>query len=220
MKLKLQISAPFMLPLHIPPQPVAFGARSGPIKVFMPSRQDWGGPGRDQLAKGNDRFIRAWARRVNDGWASTMTIVEYGDHVAAAKKLVGDLGVADHVRFVPRLNQPDLQRSIEDADLVADQFDQGTPGILALQTMATGRALSIHWDEFSSLFAYSTVPPVLNGNDEDVLYQALGGCASRDELQALGKAGYDWMCREYDRRKLCERLRLSVSLVTGIPMSR
>jgi hypothetical protein len=185
----------------------------------MPSRQDWGGPGRDQLAKGNDRFIRAWARRVNEGWDSTLTIVEYGDHVAAAKKLVMELGVSEHVRYVPRLNQPDLQRSIEEADLIADQFDQGTPGILALQTMATGRALCIHWDEFSSLFAYSAVPPVLNGNREEILYQALRGCSSREQLQALGAAGYDWMSREYDRRKLRERLRFSVSLVTGIPLS-
>ena len=217
-RLKLQIAGPFLLPRDIPSKPPDFGERSGPIRVFMPSRQDWGGPGRDQLAKGNDRFIRAWARRVAEGWHSSLTIVEYGDHVAAAKDLVVALGVDDHVRFVPRLNQPELQRMIEEADLVADQFDQGTPGVLALQTMAAGRALSIFWDETSSLFAYACLPPVLNGDSEETLYQALTACDSREQLQAIGTAGHEWMCREYDRRKLRQRLRLSLAIAVGTPL--
>lgn len=219
-KLKLQISAPFLIPWEIPAQPAPFGDREGPINVFMPSRQDWGEPGSSQLAKGNDRFIRAWARRVKEGWASSMIIVEYGGHVQATKDLVEELGVAEHVRYVPRLNQPNLQRFIEEADLVADQFDQGTPGILALQSMASGRAVSIYWDEFSSLFAYSEIPPVLNGNSEEALYAALKACASRQDLQARGRAGYEWMTREYGRRKLREQLRLSVSMVTGVPLGQ
>lgn len=219
-KLKLQISGPFLLPWQIPAQPVSYGERTGPIRVLMPSRQDWVGSGRHQLAKGNDRFIRAWARRVNEGWSSSLTIVEFGDHVAATKDLIMELDVSDHVRFVPLLAQSDLQRSIEEADLVADQFDQGTPGVLALQTMATGRALSIYWDEVSSLFAFSALPPVINGSSEETLYQALRECATRDQLQALGAAGHEWMSREYNQRKLRQKLLLSVALATGIPMTQ
>ena len=214
------ISRPFLMPWPLPERFVSFKVTEGPVRVFMGSRQDWTDPRRAMVAKGNDRFIRAWARRIKDGWKSTLTIVEFGNDIEATRRLVSELEVDEYVRFIPLLNQTALQECVEKADLVADQFDQGTPGVLALQTMATGRALSIYWDLYSSLFAYSVPPPVINGNNDETLYRGLCKCASRQDLQELGRRGHNWMKAHYDRNRIREDLRLSISFATRTTMVR
>lgn len=217
-KLRLGGIEPFLIPWPVPAVPVEPLRDTGPIDVFMPSRQDWCDPGRAHIAKRNDLFIRAWARRVREGWESRLTVVEHGEDVEATRQLVRDLGVEEKVDFVPRLAQNQLQKRIEEADLVADQFDQGTPGALSLQTLATGRALCMYWDEYSSAFAFSCVPPLINGNSEKVLYEGLVRYASRANLQQLGCRGHSWIKREYCPERLRQQLYLSIALATGIPL--
>ena len=192
------ISRPFLMPWPVPERFVSFKVTEGPVRVF----------------------IRAWARRIKDGWKSTLTIVEFGNDIEATRRLVSELEIDEYVRFIPLLNQTVLQECVEKADLVADQFDQGTPGVLALQTMATGRALSIYWDLYSSLFAYSVPPPVINGNNDETLYRGLCKCASRQDLQELGRRGHNWMKAHYDRNRIREDLRLSISFATRTTMVR
>lgn len=214
-RLKLGHIDPFLIPWPVPDKPPASSHSEGPIRVFMPSRQDWCDPERALLSKRNDFFIRAWARRVREGWDSVLTIVEHGEDVEATRSLVNDLGIADLVQFVPILDQASLQKQIENADLVADQFDQGTPGALALQALASGRALSIYWNESSSAHVFSQVAPVINGNSEKQLFEQLQRFAQRAHLRELGLQGHAWIKREYNHERLRRQLRWSIALACG-----
>jgi glycosyltransferase involved in cell wall biosynthesis len=207
-RLKLTGLHPFFIPWPIPSRPAAMDSRDGPVRVFMASRLDWCDGSRHGISKRNDLFIRAWARRVLEGWDSHFIIVEHGEDVEATRSLVADLGVEDRIEFVGRLSQRDLQRHVEAADLVADQFDQGTLGVLALQVLATGRALTIFVDPASN-DCYGTPPPVLNGDNEEDLYNGLLSCTTRQELAELGRLGHAWMTREYGWQRL-ERLMRNV----------
>lgn len=217
--LKLRLFRPFLIPWPIPPEPPLPQVVDGPIQVFMPSSQDWCNPQRWGIAKRNDLFIRAWAQRVGEGWDSHLTIVEKGPDLEATRNLVRELGVESRVRFIPVLDQQQLQEQIERADLVADQFDQGNPGALSLQALASGRALSLYWDEESSRLAYSCPPPVINGNTVEGLYQELKRFPGRGDLQELGRKGHAWMKREYDRTRLAAELRFHLSLAAGVELS-
>ena len=217
--LKLGHIEPFLIPWPVPEKPPSIIHDEGPIRVFMPSRQDWCDPERALLSKRNDLFIRAWARRVKEGWDSVLTIVEHGEDLEATRSLVNDLGIAGLVQFVPILDQASLQKQIENADLVADQFDQGTPGALALQALASGRALSIYWSESSSAHVFSQVAPVINGNSEEQLFEQLQQFAQREHLRELGLQGYFWMKREYNHDRLRHQLRWSIALACGTILS-
>lgn len=213
-RLGIRSIEPLFIPIPVGPRPVPPVEADGPVRVFMPSRHDWADESRDGIAKGNDRFVRAWARRVHEGWSSTLTFITYGEHVDATRRLVRDLGVEEHVEFRPKMLQEDLQREIERSDLIADQFDQGTPGALSLQAMATGRALAMYWDP-ASTFCYSEVPPLLNSKDEEELYDLLGRYATRDSLMDLGRSAHAWMSREYGHRRLVRSLLLSLATASG-----
>jgi len=218
-RLKLSTLQPFRIPWRISSQCPEWGNHQGPTKVFMPSNQDWCDPRRAGLAKRNDLFIRAWARRIDEGWESILTIVAHGPDIEATRRLVEELGIARVVRFIPRLDQTHLQAQIDASDLVADQFDQGVPGALALQTLASGRALGIFWDTSISALTYLSVPPILNGKSEEELYEALRRHPSREDLQELGRKGYEWMKREYEPQRLRSQLRFAISLAVGRSLS-
>lgn len=218
-RLKLGDLSPFLIPWSVPEKPVAPVVKEGPIRVFMPARLDWTDTSRAGIAKRNDLFIRGWARMVNEGWDSMLTIVAHGDDVDATKSLVGELGVGDRVEFIPRLDQASLQEQIEGCDLVADQFDQGTQGAISLQAMATGRALAMYWDPSFSKFSFSSVPPIINGKTVEELYDGLRENPGREDMQKLGHQAHEWIRREFDADRLRSQLRLAISLATGVPLA-
>ncbi|MEW6753617.1 MAG: hypothetical protein AB1505_21930 [Candidatus Latescibacterota bacterium] len=214
-RLRLGQLQPLRIPWPVAAQAPSGSPDGGPIRLFMPSSQDWCNPARHGISKRNDLFLRAWARRVHEGWDSVLTAVAHGPDLEASRRLVCALGVEDRVTWVKRLEQGALQAAIDAADLVADQFDQGVPGALALQTLASARALAIHWDAECSLLAYGSVPPVVGGATEEALYQALRRAATRPELRLLGEEGFAWMQREYDPLRLRAELRLALRLAAG-----
>lgn len=103
--------------------------------------------GRIQPLKAPDVLVRAVAQVLHrrPEWAPDLVVGILGgasgaglDHVAALRALVDELGVRDHVRFVPPVGREELARWYRAADLVAVPSYSESFGLVAVEAQACG----------------------------------------------------------------------------------
>jgi glycosyltransferase involved in cell wall biosynthesis len=154
--------------------------------VLHPARLDWTyrGTARSSM-KGNDRLIRAFARFLRQRPKALLLLLDSGVDRAATADLIRALGIGDNVRFLGRMEKEQFAACLNAADLVADQFDIGSMGGVALEALACGKPLLVHLNNECARACYGEPPPVFNVRTEDEIYDALGLAADSD----LGEAG-------------------------------
>jgi len=184
-------------PYYLIPQPgeSAAGGEKRPLRFFHASHLDWkvSDPGSHRnSSKGNDRFLRAFARAVKAGLDAQCVILDRGPDRDLAKKLVKELGVDGRFIWKPRLTRKELMDEFKAADVVIDQFDIGGFGGIAIEAMSAGRAIMIYLDENCIRPLYAEMPPVLNCRDEDQIYEAIMRCADRKYVRDLGEHARRW----------------------------
>ncbi|MBM4133178.1 MAG: glycosyltransferase family 4 protein [Nitrospira sp.] len=184
------------------------GLPSDAFVVFQPSRQEWTCPERPgSNHKGNDRFLRAFARFVK-GWGKEawLLAVMKGRDVERSQALAQALDVDDRVRWIPQQNKTGLRECLGASDVVADQFTYGFYGISTLEAMAVGRPILAHMDG-TALEAFGVeAPPVVSVRSEEEIYGALCRLAERREgAEEIGAAARGWMIRHHGWETVVER---------------
>ncbi len=183
--------------------------RAEDVLYFMPSNLDWGETDRRSgrsSTKGNDRFLRAFARHVAGGAPAHLVLLDRGPDRMRARALVAELGISTRVTFLPEMTKPDLVRHMQMADVVADQFDIGAFGSTGLEAMACSRPVMIHIDEGCAARCYGDTPPVVNVRDEDEILAAMARLADPGERAEIGTRARRWVVAHHDSAVVARRL--------------
>ena len=142
--------------------------------VFHPSRQDWSESGDPVWEKGNDVFLRAFARFVREVDARAVAVlVEWGRSVTATRRLVTHLGIESRVHWIPPQPTRSMMRWMHASDVVADQFLVGAFGGITPKALACGRPVMLKLDDDAHRWCFPELPPVLNTADERAILEAL-----------------------------------------------
>jgi glycosyltransferase involved in cell wall biosynthesis len=172
--------------------------------VFHPVSHDWTYRGRKRSStKGNDRLIRAFARLVRENRKALLVCIVSGPDVEASRALAGKLGIGDNVEFVDRQRKEALGEMLNAADLIADQFDLGALGGVAVEALACGRPLLTYLNDDAARRCYATPPPLFNARTENEIYAALQAARQAD-LNVAGAAARAWAQRHHDWRIVVE----------------
>lgn len=176
--------------------------------VFHPARQDWS-PVKDPVwEKGNDVFIRGFARFVREvNPRAAAVFVHWGRSIAATERLLMELGIAGRVRWIAPLPNRSMVRWICAADVVADQFLVGAFGGITPKALACGRTVLLKLDEEAHRWCFPEMPPVLNAPDEEAVFEQLRRVYLQPQLRrTLERDGPAWYRRYHSNDVVRDRL--------------
>lgn len=182
------------------------------LVILHPSSQDFGvnnpGPRGRRIGldtKGNDRLIRAFARFVKKNPDALLVMIRSGVDIKPAMELIDHLQISANVKFIDRMNKEDLIVMLNSADVVADQFDVGAFGGVALEAMACGKPLITYLKEDCALRCYPELPPTYNCSSEDGIFEALYRAAD-DNLNVIGEKNREWIEKYHDWRSVAKNV--------------
>jgi glycosyltransferase involved in cell wall biosynthesis len=165
---------------------------------FHPTRQVWD-------LKGNDRLLRAYARFIKDTGTRCMLVAvrAYYDH-DDGPKLVEELGIQQHVRWIDPLARHELIDYYNLADIVFDQFVAGAFGTGALEAWSCGTPVFIYLHDHRPWYPQN--PPAVNVSSEQEIYEALIAlCGDRQQLAALGARSREWVLQYHGGDSVIDR---------------
>lgn len=220
----LQLKVPNLVFLHFPylqPEYVdgkLRNSKSDVLRFFHASHFDFkiNDPGdHRKTSKGNDRFLRAFARALRDGLKAECVLLDRGPDRDVARELVEQLGIAKYCTWKPHLSRPELIEEFAQADVVVDQFDIGGHGGIAIEAMSMGKPVLMWAAGEAYRVSYPEVPPVLNAFSEDEIYEQLMFCKDRTYLEKLGKQAHAWV-QLYNNWQTClDPFLFYFTLITG-----
>lgn len=176
--------------------------------VFHPARQHWGEDEPSNWEKGNDIFIRGFARFVNCFCINAKAIfVEWGLTVDKSKKLIKSLGIEANIVWISPQTATGMAKYIMSTDLLADQFYLGAFGSTLPRALACGKPAMLCLDEKLHDWCFETMPPVINACDDDSVLSGLL-TVYRDKAWVKENAirGYDWYQRFHSSAMIVDKL--------------
>jgi glycosyltransferase involved in cell wall biosynthesis len=166
----------------------------------MPSHLDWGEEdnkaGRNST-KGNNRFLHAFAA-VSSGQSEHLIMLDRGSDRKAAKELIRQLGIQEHVTLLAELNRDELAWYYRMADVVVDQFDIGAFGASALEAMACGKPCMIYINESYARECYGDLPPIANAHTAEEIEKQIHALRSEAKRSELGAAAREWILAHHE----------------------
>jgi hypothetical protein len=122
------------------------------LVVFHHARQYWTNKDDKIHLKGNDVLIRGFAQFVKSEQATSACLVcfEYGQDVEASKQLIHDLGIVEHVKWMPMMHRRDIMVGLSLCDIGTGYFDRGwrTGGVL-MEILVQGKPLVHHLGDYT-----------------------------------------------------------------------
>jgi hypothetical protein len=165
------------------------------LLVFHPSNLDWAelDPQPRASTKGNDRFVRAFARFVRETTRPTrLVMLDRGPDRGPARSLVTELGIDRWVEWHGTLDREDLYAASRESDVVVDQFDVGALGLTALEALQLGRPVLIYVEPNAQRLVFDEVSPVLAAHTEDEILARLREAADPARCAAIAAAARQW----------------------------
>jgi glycosyltransferase involved in cell wall biosynthesis len=167
--------------------------------IFHPTRHIWRPGAAEANGKGNDRLLRAFARLVKERKRPAHLITtEYGPDVSASRSLIDELGVADHVTWLPVMPRREVMVAFNIADIAAGDFHVGwhTGGVV-FEAFASSTPL-VHYRNESSLSRAErdALPPILPAHSELEILEVLSNFPSqREAYRQVGKRAQAWLAQ-------------------------
>ncbi len=174
----------------------------GPLRLFMPARQDWQ-DGDPNLAKGNDLFFRACSLLVKGGTPLSITAVNWGRDLEASKALIDELGLTNQVTWVGPMQKTELWHAYLTHHAVIDQFRLAAFGGVTFEALALGRRVITALDETAALRFFGEAPPLFAANDTRTIAAALAKIAADpDDTALMGAKAAIWIERHHSARRV------------------
>ncbi len=187
---------------------------------FMISRHSWQSIWND--IKGNDKFIKAYARFVKNTNANVLLIMaNKGIDVEASKKIVEDEKISQNVEWIDNLPMYQLKayQQLPNAVMVDNfwhdewkkRFPDDTPeprvgfGFGCIESLASKRPLITAFTD--SIFYDNTKPPILYAFTEDEIYQRIEEAylMNIEQLKKMGQEGYDFVLKWHEQTVIIDK---------------
>ena len=173
--------------------------------VFHPSRQHWEAQRHPSWEKGNDIFLKGFARFVKTARPRAAAIlVDWGKTVAESRALIKELGIADHVLWIPPQNAAGMAAYIKACDVLADQFFLGAWGSTMPRALYLGTPAIIYVNESIHRWCFSEMPPIVNADSSDTVHAGLCRLADEGYRRELGAAGRAWYDQHHSNKIIIE----------------
>ncbi len=169
------------------------------LTFFYPTRHSW-------TTKGNDKFFKAFARFLKTCPDARLVATYWDIHKEKSRELVQQLGIGANVEFVDRMSAPELIRWYRQADVVADEFNIGSFGLVALEAMACGKPVLRFIDEKLHLRYYADVPPIANASTEEEIYQKLLQLMDVTYRESLGNRARVFVLKYHHWKPITQKL--------------
>ncbi len=175
----------------------------------MMSNLDFGhtdkGPYR-QAIKHNERFFYALAQFVKVDTNIHAIVLDRGADRQVAKKIVRDLGLTEYVTFIPPMTEAQRIEYLQMADVVIDQFDPGSFGLGAIETLLVGKPLITYFRNDFIAGSYADNPPVLNARTAEEISKRL--LEVRDHLlrKNISASARQWALKYHSREAVIPKL--------------
>ena len=173
--------------------------------VFHPSRQHWEAQRHPSWEKGNDIFLKGFARFIKTARPRAAAIlVDWGKTVAESRALIKELGIADHVLWIPPQNAAGMAAYIKACDVLADQFFLGAWGSTMPRALYLGTPAIIYVNESIHRWCFSEMPPIVNADSSDTVHAGLCRLADEGYRRELGAAGRAWYDQHHSNKIIIE----------------
>ena len=177
------------------------------LKILSHARQFWvreAGYSPEEWksrCKYSDWLIHGFAQALKRSRAgkALLMLVEYGKDVPATKALIAELGIGDHVRWLPKMNRKEILALLSHCDAGVGQFGVD-PGMIwggtGWEVLAAGRPLlqTVNFtnEEFRRTFG-SELPPILDVRSPEDVARHVEDLALRREVSAdIGRRSQEW----------------------------
>lgn len=168
-----------------------------------PSRQEWIRDIPDN--KGNDKLFRAFARFVKNGYDAKMIVFEKGRDVWESKKLIASLNIKNNVIWLKEQNKEDLINLYSISDIVFDQFNIGSPGLITWEALSVGVPTFVYMKEIWKDYA-EELPPVINVSTEEEIFSMIFKlCQDKSLCVDIGMRSRDWIEKYFHWEKVIEQ---------------
>lgn len=168
--------------------------------IFLPSSINWS----SHHNKGTDKALEAFIALRKMGHRVGLVCADWGLQVAEAKELLQKAGVSKHVKWIRPLPRRQLQRFMQEIDLVWDQFGLAAFGALAIRAMEAKVPLISHGLRQESIDLIGEAPKWLPANSqEEIISKTLQVMETTSTLGKLGSDSlyshpqYDWLVRRH-----------------------
>ena len=176
--------------------------RSGPVVFFSPTRHHWK-RGNLSWQKGNDVLIHAAAEVARETQNFKLVLVEWGQEVADSKGLIEELGLSNHVEWIPTMSKLELWQRYCTSHAVIDQFAIPALGGVGFEAMALGIRLISAIDRQQTRLFFGQEPPCLIAGN-------VAECASRmrevlddpSDRRGRGAAASQWMSTYHSAERI------------------
>jgi len=176
------------------------------IIVYSVARLDWSSATRAST-KRNDIFFRGFARVMAERERADfeLWIADWGVDRIRTRSLIKSLNIESFVKFIPVGDKNIFYENLARANVIVDQFNIGSVGLSALESMAMSRPVFAYCDRSLAQKAYGSEIPVINcSTDEDVfarLKELTPGMIAR-----LSERGFDWIAEHHAEEKILKIL--------------
>jgi len=163
-------------------------------------------------SKGSDLFARAVQEFIKKADKDDIAfwVVDKGPERLEFHKLVEDLGLTPHIRWITPSNRALLPVLFNAADVILDQVwpECGSHGSLALEAMACKKPVFLHLDQDfrRDISMEPLLPNIQITTVEDIRDSLLHLYRQPEKRESIGQAAREFILQEYDAPVVCKKL--------------
>ena len=173
---------------------------SNKFVIFHPVSQYW-------RLKKNDEFLKAFELLCSKFDNLFLIISERGQDLEKAKKILDNQNTKNKYKFVPQLDSDQMQYYYNLSDVVIDQFNIGSIGMITMEAMRLGKPVLLSLDEKAFNDCYEKPPSsLINVNSSSEIVKELEKLIDNPDLcQKIGNENKNWVEENWDADKLTSR---------------
>ena len=161
--------------------------------LFAPARQNW-------EVKGNDRYLRGFARVLSAHPRTALIIPGWGQEVERSQRLCKELGIADRVAWVKPMSERALVKYYQAVDVVLDQFTLNTFGLVTGKALSCECAVVTSYDPAIHAWCFAEHPPLIAASTAEEIAAAISGLlADPERRRAIGAASRRWVLTHHSK---------------------
>jgi glycosyltransferase involved in cell wall biosynthesis len=179
--------------------------------VLNHSRQIWSDYADKTAIKGTDLVIHGFSAFLKNrpNIKAKLIMLEYGHDTDRSKKLISELGISEHVIWLPKLKRKEIMILIHLSDIAMGQFGGGYLSSGAIYECLAMKTPIIHHREDSLYPNYESLYPLLNARTKEEISERLVNYFDNPEYyQNQAAVAYNWFLENGIRKSLNEYLKI------------